>query len=208
MASSAFNPEPTWQWPDETRFRGGSSSATGDQGPSSSSTLGTNNGPSETSAEKEAQPKQPKPKHYPPRTCRICLETVLPTYEPTLGSFTSLLSPSPSVSYVSSDPSLGRLIRPCKCKGSSRYVHEGCLQAWRHADPDYGKRNFWQCPTCGFRYRLERMRWASWISSTGMLGFCYTLCSLVLLMSSFCFVRVFFCSLGAISSFEDFKTEP
>ncbi|KAI9791413.1 MAG: hypothetical protein M1816_003981 [Peltula sp. TS41687] len=157
MASSASNPEPTWHWPDETRFRG--------DAPSSSS---TNNGPSGSSAEKEAQPgKAPKPKHYPPRTCRICLETVLPTYEPNTGNLASLLSPSPSVSYASSDPTLGRLIRPCKCKGSSRYVHEGCLQAWRHADPAYGKRNFWQCPTCGFRYRLERMRWASWISSTG-----------------------------------------
>ncbi|KAF3391266.1 hypothetical protein F1880_007511 [Penicillium rolfsii] len=73
----------------------------------------------------------------------------------------------PRVVYESTDPELGRLLRPCKCKGSSRYVHEGCLQTWRHADPRYGRRNYWQCPTCGFQYRLERLTWARWISSSG-----------------------------------------
>ncbi|KAL9586224.1 MAG: hypothetical protein Q9212_001049 [Teloschistes hypoglaucus] len=76
------------------------------------------------------------------------------------------LQGQPSVSYESSDPESGRLLRPCKCRGSSRYVHEGCLQSWRHADPGYGRRNFWECPTCGFKYRLERMEWGRWISST------------------------------------------
>ena len=104
---------------------------------------------------------------WPPRTCRICFETVLPTFQPTSSSLPGVLQGSPSVTYISDDPASGRLIRPCKCKGSSRYVHEGCLQEWRHADPDYGKRNYWQCPTCGFRYRLERMRWGRAISSTG-----------------------------------------
>jgi len=77
-----------------------------------------------------------------------------------------MFNPTPSVQYISQDPASGRLIRPCKCKGSQRYVHEGCLQAWRHADPSYGRRNFWECPTCKFRYRLERMKWSRWISST------------------------------------------
>lgn len=104
-------------------------------------------------------------KHYPPRECRICLETVLPTYYPPPENLPGFLQPKPRVVYESSDPELGRLLRPCKCKGSSRYVHEGCLQSWRHADPGYSKRNFWQCPTCGFQYRLERLRWARWISS-------------------------------------------
>ena len=108
----------------------------------------------------------PKPhRHYPPRTCRICLETVLPTFEPVQEGISSIFNPTPGVSYISSDPESGRLIRPCKCSGSGRYVHEGCLQAWRHADPAYGRRNYWECPTCHFRYRLERMRWGRWISS-------------------------------------------
>lgn len=115
----------------------------------------------------QSQFQGPKPaRSWPPRTCRICLETVLPTYHPASTSVPGVLQPGPSVTYESEDPAAGRLIRPCKCKGGSRYVHEGCLQAWRHADPDYGKRNYWECPTCKFRYRLERMRWGRAISST------------------------------------------
>ena len=112
-----------------------------------------------------AEPRSSR-KHWPPRTCRICLETVNPTFHPPSESLPGMLQLAPSVTYDSSDPEAGRLLRPCKCKGSSKYVHEGCLQAWRHADPGYGKRNYWQCPTCGFRYRLERMAWSRWISST------------------------------------------
>lgn len=106
-------------------------------------------------------PSQPSPEHtYPPRVCRICLETVLPTLQP------SEFLQKPRVVYLSEDPELGRLLRPCKCKGSSRYVHEGCLQKWRTVDPRYPTRNFWNCPTCGFQYRLQRLTWARWISST------------------------------------------
>ena len=104
-------------------------------------------------------------KRWPPRTCRICLETVQPKFSAPPDNIPDILQPSPTVTYVSEDPESGRLLRPCKCKGSSKYVHEGCLQQWRYADPGFAKRNYWQCPTCGFRYRLQRMRWAAWISS-------------------------------------------
>ena len=107
-----------------------------------------------------------KGRNWPPRTCRICLETVNPTFHGPSGNLPGILQPEPSVTYESSEPESGRLLRPCKCKGSSKYVHEGCLQAWRHADPSYGTRNYWKCPTCGFQYRLERMNWSRWISST------------------------------------------
>ena len=124
-------------------------------------------GPRQRKTPTQNHPQTPKPaKSWPSRTCRICLETVLPTFRPSSTNLPDVLQPAPSVVYESDDPTAGRLIRPCKCKGSSRYVHEGCLQAWRHADPEYGKRNYWQCPTCGFRYRLERMRWGRAISST------------------------------------------
>ena len=109
----------------------------------------------------------PKPrKQWSPRTCRICLDTVHPTFHPPADNVSGFFQTSPSFTYDSVDPDAGRLLRPCKCKGSSKYVHEGCLQAWRHADPGYGRRNYWQCPTCGFSYRLERMKWGRWISST------------------------------------------
>ncbi|RDW82114.1 hypothetical protein BP6252_03226 [Coleophoma cylindrospora] len=116
-------------------------------------------------AQPGSPPKGNKKKYYAPRTCRICLEVVQPTFEPVVDGFASILNPTPKVSYISEDPESGRLIRPCKCKGSQRYCHEGCLQQWRHADPSYGRRNFWECPTCKFRYRLERLRWSRWMSS-------------------------------------------
>ena len=121
---------------------------------------------SSSSTENSGPARTPTPRRsWPPRTCRICLETVQPTFE-AQSSVPSFLEPRSHVSYVSEDPSLGRLIRPCKCKGSSRYVHEGCLQQWRHADPSYGSRNFWRCPTCNYSYRLQRVSWGQAINNT------------------------------------------
>ncbi|QSZ33095.1 hypothetical protein DSL72_002680 [Monilinia vaccinii-corymbosi] len=120
------------------------------------------------SAHQEGPKPEPEPqsrRHYLPRQCRICLETVEPTFETPTEGIASMLNPKPRVTYTSEDPELGRLMRPCKCKGSQRYVHEGCLAAWRHADPLYGARNYYECPTCKFRYHLQRMKWGHWISS-------------------------------------------
>src|SRR6266516_437551 len=149
MASSAFE-SPLWQWPDHL--------------PSSAKIPEDATSPNHHHLEQDESAKhgdntEPNTqKHYVPRTCRICLETILPTFHPLSEHLPGILQPAPKVEYVSSDPELGRLIRPCKCKGSSKYVHEGCLQAWRHADPSYGKRNYWECPTCRFKYRLERVK--------------------------------------------------
>lgn len=144
--------EPRWQWPQSSPPMNSNS-----EGQRSEDT-GMPSGPDNQSHENYE-------KHYPPRECRICLETVLPTFQPPSDTLPEFLQPKARVVYESSDPEQGRLLRPCKCKGSSRYVHEGCLQQWRHADPDYSKRNYWHCPTCGFQYRLERLTWAHWISS-------------------------------------------
>lgn len=102
-------------------------------------------------------------RHYKPRTCRICLEVVQPTTEID-DSGSRLFGSKVRVKYLSEDPELGRLLCPCKCKGSQKYVHEGCLRAWRQAAP-LSDRNFWRCPTCHFEYRIERLRWARWLSS-------------------------------------------
>lgn len=118
--------------------------------------------PSAGPTSSQAGPTPPPQRHYKPRTCRICLETVLPTVHAPSEHLPNVLAGRPYVTYDSEE---GRLISPCKCKGSSRYVHETCLQEWRHADPAYGRRNYWQCPTCSFRYRLERMQWGHWLSS-------------------------------------------
>ena len=153
-----MNYQPSWHWPEGTTLQPDASSSGLGQQPASSD---TGHNPSHDTSNQPTDP----PKTYPSRTCRICLETVHPTYHPPSANLPGFLRSGPRVTYESSDPELGRLLRPCKCKGSSRYVHEGCLKLWRNADPAYGKRNFWQCPTCNFQYRLERMRWGKWISS-------------------------------------------
>ncbi|GAB7360488.1 hypothetical protein MBLNU230_g8439t1 [Neophaeotheca triangularis] len=128
--------------------------------PASPSDPPTTPPPNPTQEQEQEQPNaQPKKKtrHYPPRQCRICLDTVLPTFHPIEENS------EPRVTYDS--PEGGRLLRPCKCKGSQKYVHADCLNAWRKADPRQ-KRNYWQCPTCSYNYRLNRLTWSSRISST------------------------------------------
>ncbi|KAH8888298.1 hypothetical protein GQ53DRAFT_654622 [Thozetella sp. PMI_491] len=111
------------------------------------------------------EPPQPheRRRFYKSRTCRICLEVVEPTIE-VEESATGLFAAKQRVRYLSEDPELGRLISPCKCKGSQKYVHEGCLQAWRRASP-MSDRNYWKCPTCGFEYRIQRLSWGRWLQS-------------------------------------------
>ncbi|KAI9930207.1 hypothetical protein ASPWEDRAFT_35499 [Aspergillus wentii DTO 134E9] len=147
--------EPRWQWPSRS-----SPNPLNSKTDQPSEDAGDPNG-SDVPGSEDSE------RHYPPRVCRICLETVLPTFRPPSENLPEFLQSRPRVVYESSDPESGRLLRPCMCKGSSRFVHEGCLQTWRHADPAYGKRNYWQCPTCKFQYRLERLRWGRWISSAG-----------------------------------------
>ena len=72
------------------------------------------------------------------------------------------------------DLALGRLIRPCLCKGSMsvnisvhdssnpsqlliyrQFVHVGCLKRWRDSSPS---KNFFSCPVCHYQYRLGRTR--------------------------------------------------
>ena len=43
----------------------------------------------------------------------------------------------------------GRLISPCQCRGSSAWVHRGCLDQWRATQEE---RAFSQCTECNFVY--------------------------------------------------------
>lgn len=164
MFSTLSSRYSTWTWPDDNppSSTPGAFPETVQTGPEAADACDDDDGDEAHST----QNTPPRPdRHYSPRMCRICLDTVYPTVTPESEHLPSMFQPKPRVVYVSSDPGLGRLLRPCKCKGSSRYVHEGCLQSWRHADPAYGRRNYWQCPTCGFKYRFHRVIWARWITS-------------------------------------------
>ncbi len=57
----------------------------------------------------------------------------------------------------------GRLLAPCRCRGSVRYVHASCLNEWRAASVN--PRSFYACEQCGFRYRTERAPLAAWLQS-------------------------------------------
>ena len=55
----------------------------------------------------------------------------------------------------------GRLLAPCRCRGSMRHIHEHCLNEWRvrSANP----RSFERCDQCGYRYRTTRSRLGHWL---------------------------------------------
>ncbi|KIJ68530.1 hypothetical protein HYDPIDRAFT_125170 [Hydnomerulius pinastri MD-312] len=55
-----------------------------------------------------------------------------------------------------SDPSLGRLFKPCLCTGSISYVHVKCLQRWRLSSTSHNA--FWSCPQCHFNYHFARTK--------------------------------------------------
>ncbi|KAK4678473.1 hypothetical protein QC764_307940 [Podospora pseudoanserina] len=153
-----------WSWPDEVRASSpehphqDSNWTTTPRAPATDAPTGT--APEPTPAE----PPQPR---YKPRTCRICLEVVQPSTELDDTVAGRVFASKARVRYVSEDPELGRLMSPCNCKGSQKYVHEGCLQAWRNAAP-MSERNYWRCPTCKFEYRMERLRWSRWLSSKAL----------------------------------------
>ncbi|TFK57028.1 zf-C3HC4-domain-containing protein [Heliocybe sulcata] len=52
------------------------------------------------------------------------------------------------------DPTLGRLIRPCQCRGSISYVHVKCLQRWRNSS----ETAFFACPQCKYQYHFGRTK--------------------------------------------------
>ncbi|KAK5661482.1 hypothetical protein OQA88_11386 [Cercophora sp. LCS_1] len=110
------------------------------------------------------KPQKRADKKYQARTCRICLEEIQPTEEG-LDPFSRVVFKS-RVRYISEDPSLDPLISPCLCKGSQKYVHAGCLQEWRYTQPS--TEQYWQCPTCKFKYRLKRLSYARVVTYAGI----------------------------------------
>ncbi|ORY80846.1 hypothetical protein BCR37DRAFT_380690 [Protomyces lactucae-debilis] len=56
-----------------------------------------------------------------------------------------------------------RLISPCKCKGSAKWIHETCLNQWRIASQN--RRSFYQCDQCLYKYSFYRTDVANWLSA-------------------------------------------
>ncbi|KAI8990539.1 zf-C3HC4-domain-containing protein [Trametes punicea] len=82
------------------------------------------------------------------------------------------------------DPELGRLIRPCLCKGSISYVHVKCLQRWRTTSAS--QRAFYACPQCGYHYHFARTRVVGIATNPVVIAALSTLFfTAIVLMSSF-----------------------
>lgn len=133
----------------------------------------------------------PQPRVLPTRRCRFCWADVEPTVEMPSESLPNFLQPKPRVTYVDSDAAIGELIKPCLCKGTRRYVHEGCLREMRlgmmRARGSNWERHYHQCDICNFKYRLERMWFARAISST-LTQLLLTLLAILLLVFALGFV--------------------
>ncbi|KAI0426634.1 hypothetical protein F5Y09DRAFT_58211 [Xylaria sp. FL1042] len=143
----------TWNWGDipasDSPANASPSAEPSSTSPHESDHTGRHTPSPETNAEGE-------PKHS--RKCRICLEWVPPTYED-VGVLDGMRNRRPRRQYISEDGD--RLISPCLCKGSIKYLHEGCLKLWMNENPLKG----YKCDICKYQYRIERLSWAQRLRS-------------------------------------------
>ncbi|KAG1899305.1 uncharacterized protein F5891DRAFT_1160341 [Suillus fuscotomentosus] len=96
------------------------------------------------------------------------------------------------------DDSLGRLIRPCLCKGSISYVHISCLKKWRNSS--FSNNSFYRCPQCHYRYHFARTKAIGLATNPVVVG----------MISSFLFTLLVMCSSYVttyfMSSFDDYSS--
>ncbi len=79
--------------------------------------------------------------------CRICLDS--------------------SSSDASGGESLGRLLSPCRCKGTMKYVHATCLDQWRAASARSSSAV--ACDQCGAPYRFRKSKFVGLATSPTLL---------------------------------------
>ncbi|KAF5313161.1 hypothetical protein D9619_003448 [Psilocybe cf. subviscida] len=96
---------------------------------------------------------------------------------------------------VEAERELGRLIRPCLCRGSISYVHIGCLRTWRNAAASESA--FFQCPQCRYQYRFARTRIVGLATNPIIIGVISALLFTAIVMAA-SFVTTYF-----MSSFEE-----
>ncbi|KAF9329503.1 hypothetical protein BG006_007414 [Podila minutissima] len=63
---------------------------------------------------------------------------------------------------VDEEDTLGRLISPCLCKGSMKYVHVECLNAWRERSPK--QESHYKCDTCKYSFSFRRTSFARYLA--------------------------------------------
>ncbi|KAF7347896.1 RING-CH-type domain-containing protein [Mycena venus] len=89
------------------------------------------------------------------------------------------------------EAALGRLIKPCLCKGSISFVHLKCLQRWRNSSASQSA--FFSCPQCHYKYRFARTRIVGIATNPAVVGaLSAILFTMLVLLSSF--ITTFFMS--------------
>ncbi|KAF9148159.1 hypothetical protein BG015_010152, partial [Linnemannia schmuckeri] len=83
------------------------------------------------------------------------------------------------------EPGNGRLISPCLCKGSTRYIHLRCLEQWRTTSPR--RENFYRCEICHYEYSFRRP-WAAAILGNKWFLRVMTVLIVILLAYSFAWI--------------------
>jgi len=61
----------------------------------------------------------------------------------------------------------GRLFTPCRCKGTMRFIHQGCLETWRKMSSNAASST--HCDQCAYAYRIQKKGVASFISARGVV---------------------------------------
>ncbi len=69
----------------------------------------------------------------------------------------------PIVEYKNDDE-YGRLIKPCKCRGGMRYIHEMCLKRSRTDSVRPG--SLWKCHQCGYQFNFKRLTLQRYLGAT------------------------------------------
>ena len=57
----------------------------------------------------------------------------------------------------------GKLIAPCMCDGTMKYVHPRCLNEWRASSAN--PHSFYRCDQCHYEYDVTRTRYAALLES-------------------------------------------
>ncbi|CAJ2511599.1 Uu.00g072240.m01.CDS01 [Anthostomella pinea] len=140
----------TWDWPADMP-----EDPAPDPEPSTATASGNDQTHPSEPPQQEARPEE-DPKKYV-RMCWICRDEVEPTWEEP-GMIGSMRNRRRRRHYISEDGD--RLCNPCRCKGSVKYVHEGCLKLWMNENP-----NAYKCSRCHYEYRMDRLTWAQRLRS-------------------------------------------
>lgn len=62
------------------------------------------------------------------------------------------------ICYEKTDSSNNKLISPCSCTGTSKYIHIDCLQKWRYNNPEFSEPRI-KCMECNSSYIIEKIQY-------------------------------------------------